>query len=69
MFYLMTHSTHFIYGYIANNHSDSEIGSPLPPLHSPVPLSRTGEKRVEGVMGGLPTLAGTRECEQSDQNR
>ena len=26
MFYLMTHSTHFIYGYMAKDHSDSEKG-------------------------------------------
>ena len=26
MFYLMTHSTHFIYGYMASDHSDSEKG-------------------------------------------
>ena len=35
MFYLMTHSTHFIYGYMASDmvkdHSDSERGNPLPP--------------------------------------
>ena len=35
MFYLTTHSTHFIYGYMASDmikdHSDSEIGNPLPP--------------------------------------
>ena len=35
MFYLTTHSTHFIYGYMAsdmvNYHSDSEKGNPLPP--------------------------------------
>ena len=35
MFYLMTHSTHFIYGYMASDivkdHSDSEKGNPLPP--------------------------------------
>ena len=35
MFYLMIHSTHFIYGYIASDmvkdHSDSERGNPLPP--------------------------------------
>ena len=30
MFYLTTHSTHFIYGYIASDHSDSERGNPLP---------------------------------------
>ena len=28
MFYLTTHSTHFIYGYMA---SDGEKGNPLPP--------------------------------------
>ena len=35
MFYLMTHSTHFIYGYlvsdVVNDLSDSERGNPLPP--------------------------------------
>ena len=35
MFYLMTHSTHFIYGYMASDmvkdHSDSEKGNPLLP--------------------------------------
>ena len=37
MFYLTTHSTHFIYGYMASdiimvkNHSDRERGNPLPP--------------------------------------
>ena len=34
-FYLTTHSTHFIYGYMASDmvkhHSDSEKGNPLPP--------------------------------------
>ena len=39
MFYLMTHPTHFIYGYISSdiimviNHSDSERGNRLLPLH------------------------------------
>ena len=37
MFYLTTHLTHFIYGYMASDimvkyHSDSERGNPLPPL-------------------------------------
>ena len=32
MFYLTTHSTHFIYGYMVKDHSDSEKGNPLPPL-------------------------------------
>ena len=31
MFYLTTHSTHFIYGYMVKEHSDSETGNPLPP--------------------------------------
>ena len=31
MFYLTTHSTHFIYGYMVKDHSDSEKGKPLPP--------------------------------------
>ena len=35
MFYLTTHSTHFIYGYMASDmvkdHSGSEKGNPLPP--------------------------------------
>ena len=38
MFYLSTHSTHsWLYGVIQKNmvkeHSDSERGNPLPPLH------------------------------------
>ena len=33
MFYLTTHSTHYIYGYMANDHLDSERGNPQPPLH------------------------------------
>ena len=36
MFYLTTHSTHFIYGYMASeimvkDHSNGERGNPLPP--------------------------------------
>ena len=31
MFYLTTHSTHFIYGYMVKDHSDSERGNPLRP--------------------------------------
>ena len=35
MFYLTTHSTHFINGYMASemvkDHSDTEKGNPLPP--------------------------------------
>ena len=38
MFYLTSHSTHFIYGYMVvrnmvKDHSDSEKGNLLPPLH------------------------------------
>ena len=49
MFYLTTHSTHFIYGYMVKDHSDSERGNPLPPhrLLFPINTSRG-------------TLAGTR---------
>ena len=32
MFYLTTHSTHFIYGYMVKDHSDSEKGNPLLPI-------------------------------------
>ena len=32
MFYLMTHSTHFIYGYMVKDHSDSKRGNLLPQL-------------------------------------
>ena len=45
MFYLMTHSTHFILrlygvGHMVKVHSDSERGNPLPPLHGPLfPIS------------------------------
>ena len=35
MFYITTHSTNFLYGYmvsdIVKDHSDSEKGNPLPP--------------------------------------
>ena len=31
MFYLTTHSTHFIYGHMVKDHSDSEKENPLPP--------------------------------------
>ena len=39
MFYSMTHSTHFIYGYMASDHSDSERGNPLPPHGLLFPIS------------------------------
>ena len=32
MFYLMTHSTHFIYGYMIKGHSDTKKGNLLLPL-------------------------------------
>ena len=52
MFYLMMHSTHFIYGYMVldmceNNHSDSERGNPLTQLHGLLfPIGGWGEGRV-----------------------
>ena len=43
MFYLTTHSTHFIYGYMASDmvkdHSDNEKGNPLPPHRLLFPIS------------------------------
>ena len=47
IFYLMTHSTHFIYGYMASgslveDHSDSERGNPLPPHGLLFPTSSKG---------------------------
>ena len=47
MFYLTTHSTHFIYGYMASDiwvkdHSDSEKGSPLPPHRLLFPINSKG---------------------------
>ena len=43
MFYLTTHSTHFIYGYMASHtvkdHSDSERGNPLSPHGLLFPIS------------------------------
>ena len=41
-FYLTTHSTHFIYGYMASDHSDSEKGNPLPPHRLLFPISSKG---------------------------
>ena len=58
MFYFTTHSTHFIYGYMAldimvQDHSDSERGNPLSPhgqqglfyMHHPTAHSRKKEGR------------------------
>ena len=42
MFYLTTHSTYFIYGYMVNDHSDSERGNPLPPHGLLFPISSKG---------------------------
>ena len=46
MFYLTTHSTHFIYGYMASDmvkdHSDSEKGNPLPPLRLLLSINSKG---------------------------
>ena len=46
MFYVTTHSTHFIYGYMASDmvkdHSDSERGNPLPPYGLLFPNSSKG---------------------------
>ena len=42
MFYLMTHSTHFIYGYMVKDHSDSERGNPLPPHGLLFPINSKG---------------------------
>ena len=47
MFYIATHSTHFMYGYMASDimvkdHSDSERGNPLPPHGLLFPISSKG---------------------------
>ena len=45
MFYLTTHSTHFIYGYMASDiwyQSDSERGNPLPPHGLLFPINSKG---------------------------
>ena len=49
MFYLTTHSTRFIYGYMASDiayivkdHSDSERGNPLPPHGLFFPINSKG---------------------------
>ena len=48
MFYLTTHLTHFIYGYMASDiimvkdHSDSEKGNPLPPHRLLFPINSKG---------------------------
>ena len=42
MFYLTTHSTHFIYGYMVKDDSDSENGNPLPPHRLFFPINSKG---------------------------
>ena len=47
MFYLTTHSTHFIYGYMVSDimvkdHSNSERGNPQPPHGLLFPISSKG---------------------------
>ena len=47
MYYLTTHSTHFIYDYMASDiivkdHLDSERGNPLPPHGLLFPISSKG---------------------------
>ena len=46
MFYLMMHSTHFIYGYMASDmvkdDSDFDSRNPLPPHGLLFPISSTG---------------------------
>ena len=64
MFYLMTHSTHYIYGYLASrpmvkDHSDSMRGNTLLPYGLLFPISSKGKTRVEarvktgGHSGGM----------------
>ena len=74
MFYLTTHSTHFIYGYMASdivkNHSDSEKGNPLPPHRLLLSISskgsfictipHTGEHIPRPYYTSRGALAGTR---------
>ena len=42
MFYLTTHSKHFIYGYMVKDHSDSEKGNQLLPHRLLFPISSKG---------------------------
>ena len=42
MFYLTMHTTHFVYCYMASDHSDSERGNPLPPHGLPFPINSKG---------------------------
>ena len=42
MFYVTTYSTHFIYGYMVKDHSDSEKGNLLPPHGLLFPINSKG---------------------------
>ena len=42
MFYLTTHSTHFIYSYMASDHSHSDKGNPLPPYRLLLSINSKG---------------------------
>ena len=42
MFYLTMHSTHFIYGHMVKNHSDSKRGNPLLPHGLLFPINSKG---------------------------
>ena len=69
MFYLTTHSTHFIYGYTASDmvkdHSYSEKGNPLLPHRLLFTINSKGSFRQDSTYHGLcytsrGALAGTR---------
>ena len=79
MFYLTTHSTHFIYGYMASDHSDSEKGNPLPPHGLLFPINSKGSfyassHRQDSTYHGLcytsrEALAGTRNSSVGSTHR
>ena len=61
MFYLMTHSTHFILrlygvGHMVKDHSDSEGGNPLPPHGLLFPINRKGSFICTITQTGQPLL-------------
>ena len=65
MFYLTMHSTHFIYGYMVKDHSDSEKGNPLPPQLAAWVLLYAPSHRQDSTCHNFcytshGTLAGTR---------
>ena len=70
MVYLTMHSTHFIYGYMVKDHSDSEKGNQLPPHRLLFPINSKGSfispsHRQDSTYHGLcytsrGALAGTR---------